>query len=60
MRGLFFEFEARAMELVGGGAQSFGRSASAVAEGAIPADHDMRGPDRCDDDLGDEFLGTLL
>src|SRR6202030_1673785 len=43
-----------------GGAQGFRRSAAAVAKGAIPADHDMRGPDRSDDHFGNEFLGTLL
>ncbi len=43
-----------------GGAQRIRRPTAAIAEGAIPADHDMRSADRSDDDLRDEFLGTLL
>src|SRR5260370_9734200 len=38
-----------------GRAQRFGRPPAAVAEGAIPADPDMPGPDRSDDDVADEF-----
>ncbi len=41
------------------GAQEIGCSAAAVAKGAIPADHDVRGADRANDDFGDEILGAF-
>ena len=41
------------------GAQQIGRAAAALAEGAVPADDDVRSADRADDDLGDEILGAL-
>src|SRR3984893_7068545 len=42
-----------------GGAQQLGGPAPAVAKGAVPADDDMAGADRSDDDFGDEILGPL-
>src|SRR5262249_38716565 len=41
------------------GPQQVGRSAAPVAEGAIPADDEVTGANRPDDDLGDKFLGAL-
>src|SRR5207253_3472513 len=42
------------------GPQKIGRPTATVAERAIPADDNMRGADRSDDDFGDELLGTFL
>src|SRR6516165_3969117 len=41
------------------GAQKIGVAAAPVAKGAVPADDDVRGADRPDNDFGDEVLGTL-
>src|SRR5207244_49920 len=38
-----------------GDAQQLGGPAPAVAKGAVPADDDVAGPDRADDDFGDEI-----
>ena len=40
-------------------AQQIGGAATVLAKGAIPADDDMRGADRADDDFGDEILGAF-
>ncbi len=40
-------------------AQQIRRTAAAVAKGAVPADDDMRGADRSNDDLGDEVVGAF-
>ena len=40
-------------------AQQIRRPTAAVAKGAVPADDDMRGADRSNDDLGDEVVGAF-
>ncbi len=42
-----------------GRAQQIRRPTAAVAKGAVPADDDMRGADRSNDDLGDEVVGAF-
>src|SRR5438552_3333213 len=41
------------------GAEHFWVAAAWIAKGRIPADIDMRGADRANDDFGDEVLGAL-